>query len=230
MFKKKNKFGLSFVLGILTLTTILSFTGLVSAEDTESTISAEITMDANDLTTMNESTEGSTDLYTATIIIDGTTYENVGIRLASQSDMMEQRQQNSDSQLPQGQGGDGSGQQPPQEQSGQGGQGGQQPADGSGKTEKPEGEKMVAYLIQLDNTTTGLAYKEKTTIILSQMGGEMGTSGEGGQQPSQGQGGQGNQQVSQMPEVEDGQQPQGKTGTRVNLTINGTDAGEFMLM
>ncbi len=215
MFEKKNKFSLSFVLGILTLTTILSFTGLVSAEETESTISAEITMDANDLTAMNESSEGSTDLYTATIIIDGTSYENVGIRLASQSDMMEQRQQNSGGQLPQGQDGDSSGQQPP---------------DGSGTTEKPEGEKMVAYLIQLDNTTAGLVYNEKTTIILSQMGDGMGTGGEGGQQPPQGQEGQGNQQAPQMPEAEDSKQPQGKTRTRVNLTINGTDAGEFMLM
>ena len=218
MFTKKNSFRLSFVIGVLALITIISFTGFVSAEDTQDAISAEITMDANDLTALNASADGATDLYTATIIIDGTTYENVGIRLASQSDVMEQMQENSDGQQPQGQGGDGSGQQPPQ------GQGGQQPADGSNTSEKPEGEEMVSYLIQLDYTTSSLAYNEKTTIILSQMGNGMGTGGQGGE------GEQSGQQAPEMPEGQDGQKPERQTSTRVNLTINGTDAGEFTLM
>ena len=225
MFEKKSKFSLSFVMGIVVLMIVLSFTGLVNAEvasDTNNsdTNNIEIIMDEEDLNALNKSAsskEQSTDLFDATITINGTTYENVGIRFASQDDIAKLMKQNVDNQ-----------QQPEQNDNKQklpqksDKSDGQQSSEDTGASKNSGPKEMLSYLIQFDYKNSGQAYNDQTTIILSQMGDGMSVGGQG-QMPPQGKSDQENQQISQRPEDQAGMMPQRQKGQNWQIQQNPTD-------
>lgn len=154
-----------FITGCLLLFSVIS----VNAESdvfsgTENTV--VITMDDADVTLMNEAEMGDKTVYSASIVINGTTYDSVGIRLSTLEDMPDmdkgkapERGMDDAQGKPLAGGTDERPEPPTGNHADQDKQKGEPPSNGV--------EPKKSYLIQMDSTVSEQNYEGLTSFILN---------------------------------------------------------------